>query len=63
MRITTAGESPGKGLFCIIEGLPSQLTVDIEEIDAALALRQSGYGRGRKSSAIGWKSFRACATA
>ncbi len=48
MRITTAGESPGKGLFCIIEGLPSQLTVDIEEIDAALALRQSGYGRGAR---------------
>lgn len=48
MRITTAGESHGKGLFCIIEGLPSQLFVDCEKINAALARRQSGYGRGAR---------------
>ena len=46
MRISTAGESHGKGLFCIIEGLPAGLTIDRDEIDACLALRQSGYGRG-----------------
>lgn len=45
-RLTTAGESHGKMLVGIIEGLPSNLPVDIEEIDRALALRQSGYGRG-----------------
>ena len=46
MKITTAGESHGKGLFCIIEGLPAGLCVDTDEINAFLALRQSGYGRG-----------------
>ena len=46
MKITTAGESHGKGLFAIIEGLPSLLPVNTEEINAYLALRQSGYGRG-----------------
>lgn len=48
MKITTAGESHGKGLFCIIEGLPSQLEIDCDAINAALALRQSGYGRGAR---------------
>lgn len=46
MKLTTAGESHGKMLLGIIEGLPSGLTVDIEEINKYLALRQSGYGRG-----------------
>ena len=48
MNITTAGESHGKGLFCIIEGLPSGLTLDLEEISENLALRQTGYGRGAR---------------
>ena len=48
MKLTTAGESHGKGLFGILEGLPAGLTVDIEEIDGYLALRQSGYGRGAR---------------
>lgn len=46
MRLTTAGESHGKALVAIIEGLPAHLKVDIEQINAELALRQSGYGRG-----------------
>ena len=46
MKLTTAGESHGKALVGIIEGLPSNLEIDIEEIDKYLALRQSGYGRG-----------------
>ncbi len=46
MKLTTAGESHGKVLVGIIEGLPSNLYLDIEEIDYYLALRQSGYGRG-----------------
>lgn len=48
MKITTAGESHGKGLFCILEGMPSGLVVDAEEINRMLALRQSGYGRGAR---------------
>lgn len=46
IKLTTAGESHGKQLVGIIEGLPSNLPVDIGEIDGYLALRQSGYGRG-----------------
>ena len=46
MKVTTAGESHGKGLFCIIEGLPAGLAIDMREVDEYLALRQSGYGRG-----------------
>lgn len=46
LRLTTAGESHGKALVAIIEGLPSHLPVDKEKINAELALRQSGYGRG-----------------
>ena len=46
MKLTTAGESHGKALVAIIEGLPAHLTVDADKINAALALRQSGFGRG-----------------
>lgn len=46
MKLTTAGESHGKTLIGIIEGLPSNMPVDEEEINKYLALRQSGYGRG-----------------
>ena len=46
MKLTTAGESHGKALTGIIEGLPSNLKIDIDEINRYLALRQSGYGRG-----------------
>ena len=46
MKLTTAGESHGKTLVGIIEGLPSNLKIDIDEINYYLALRQSGYGRG-----------------
>lgn len=46
MKLTTAGESHGKMLVGILEGLPSNMPVDIEEIDRYLSLRQSGYGRG-----------------
>mgnify|MGYP006064604063 CR=1 FL=1 len=48
MKISTAGESHGKGLFCIMEGLPAGLVIDQKEIDAYLELRQSGYGRGAR---------------
>lgn len=46
MKLTTAGESHGKALIGIIEGLPSNLKIDIGEINSFLKLRQSGYGRG-----------------
>lgn len=46
MKLMTAGESHGKALIGIIQGLPSNLEINIEEINRNLALRQSGYGRG-----------------
>ncbi len=48
MKLITSGESHGKALVGIIEGLPSNMSVDIEEINHYLALRQSGYGRGAR---------------
>lgn len=46
MKLTTAGESHGRALIAIIEGLPAHLKIDEGKINAELALRQSGYGRG-----------------
>jgi chorismate synthase len=42
----TAGESHGKGLVAIIEGLPAGLPVDPASINRELWRRQQGYGRG-----------------
>jgi chorismate synthase len=46
LRFLTAGESHGKGLVGIIEGIPAGLSLLPEEIDRDLKRRQSGYGRG-----------------
>jgi len=43
---TTAGESHGECLIGIVEGLPAGITLDMERVDAELARRQRGYGRG-----------------
>ncbi|MEO6334448.1 MAG: chorismate synthase [Pyrinomonadaceae bacterium] len=43
---TTAGESHGKALIAIVEGLPSGLPIDIAKINHELWRRQQGYGRG-----------------
>ena len=48
MRVTTAGESHGKALVSIIEGIPAGLKLDLAEIDRQLKLRQGGYGRGAR---------------
>ncbi|MCT4779334.1 MULTISPECIES: chorismate synthase [Exiguobacterium] len=48
MRYMTAGESHGKGLSVIIEGVPSGLTIDFEQIQQEMKRRQGGYGRGRR---------------
>ena len=45
MKLTTAGESHGPGLTCVLEGVPAGLVLDREAIDADLARRQQGYGR------------------
>jgi len=45
-KFVTAGESHGKGLVAIIEGLPFGLSVDVASINHELWRRQQGYGRG-----------------
>src|SRR5678815_4366896 len=46
LRFTTAGESHGRSLVAILEGLPAGLPVNHELIDNELRRRQLGYGRG-----------------
>src|SRR5436305_5227853 len=46
LRMTTAGESHGPGLTCILEGLPAGLGLDRDALNRDLARRQLGYGRG-----------------
>jgi chorismate synthase len=46
LHLTTAGESHGPGLTCIIEGLPAGLILDREALNRDLARRQLGHGRG-----------------
>jgi len=46
LRLTTAGESHGPGLTCIVEGLPAGLELSREEIGREMARRQLGHGRG-----------------
>lgn len=43
---TTAGESHGKALVAIVEGLPAGLEIDVEQMNHELWRRQQGYGRG-----------------
>ena len=47
-RYLTAGESHGKGLTAIVEGVPAGLRIDEDLIAVDLARRQGGYGRGKR---------------
>lgn len=46
LRYLTAGESHGKGLTAILEGMPSHVEVHPDDINEQLKRRQLGYGRG-----------------
>lgn len=46
LRFLTAGESHGKCLVGVLEGLPSGLVINIDFINLQLKRRQLGYGRG-----------------
>lgn len=48
IRFTTAGESHGPALTCVLEGMPAGLPLLAEDINVELARRQQGYGRGRR---------------
>jgi chorismate synthase len=47
-RFTTAGESHGRGLVGILEGIPAGLPVSAADVDVELKRRQGGYGRGAR---------------
>ncbi|MEE8125117.1 MAG: chorismate synthase [Nitrospirales bacterium] len=46
LRYLNSGESHGRGLMAVLEGVPSGLPVTADEINADLTRRQGGYGRG-----------------
>ena len=48
IRFTTAGESHGKALVAILEGVPAGLPITAEEINLDLKRRMGGYGRGAR---------------
>ncbi|MBL0846123.1 MULTISPECIES: chorismate synthase [Mammaliicoccus] len=48
MRYLTSGESHGPQLTVIIEGVPANLKIDVNEINEEMFKRQGGYGRGRR---------------
>jgi len=48
IRYVTAGESHGKALLAILEGMPKGLHVDIKFINNELLRRMKGYGRGKR---------------
>jgi len=47
-RILTGGESHGRCLTAILEGVPSNLKIDIDFINQELSRRQEGFGRGKR---------------
>src|SRR5260370_6778974 len=59
-RFTTAGESDGRGLVAILEGIPAGLPVSAERVNAELKRRMGGYGRGARmkmaADQIGWRA-------
>ena len=48
VRFLTAGESHGRALVVILEGIPAGLSIDVDAITRDLRRRQGGYGRGRR---------------
>jgi chorismate synthase len=52
LRFLTAGESHGRGLTAIIEGLPAGLALSVDKVNQLLSRRQRSYGRGRRMKKI-----------
>lgn len=48
LRYLTGGESHGKCMLSIVEGMPAGLKIDKSDIDNELARRMLGYGRGKR---------------
>ncbi len=58
LRFTTAGESHGRGLVAVLEGVPAGLPLTADQVNAQLARRMAGHGRGARmrieADAIEW---------
>ena len=48
LKVLTSGESHGKCLNAIIEGIPAGISISVEKINYELWRRQQGYGRGAR---------------
>ncbi|HEK6836702.1 TPA: chorismate synthase [Staphylococcus aureus] len=48
MRYLTSGESHGPQLTVIVEGVPANIEIKVEDINKEMYKRQGGYGRGRR---------------
>ncbi len=48
LRFTTAGESHGRGLVAVLEGVPAGLAISATPVNAELKRRMAGYGRGAR---------------
>ena len=48
LRYLTAGESHGRALLAILEGMPAGLKIKIDRVNLELKRRQQGYGRGKR---------------
>ncbi|NLC94704.1 MAG: chorismate synthase [Bacilli bacterium] len=48
MRYVSSGHSHGNQITVVLEGVPSNVPIDIAKINEALKLRRSGYGRGSR---------------
>ncbi len=52
-RFLTSGESHGRGLLVIVDGLPSGLTITRDHLTDLLARRRRGFGRGSRMALEG----------
>ncbi|GJM22212.1 MAG: chorismate synthase [Planctomycetota bacterium] len=48
LGVQTAGESHGRGVFATLTGLPAGVPLDLDAVNARLALRQAGFGRSSR---------------
>jgi chorismate synthase len=48
LRYLTAGESHGKAIVAILDGMPAGLRIDLNKINQELKRRQQGFGRGKR---------------
>ncbi|OQB11029.1 MAG: Chorismate synthase [Candidatus Omnitrophica bacterium ADurb.Bin205] len=48
LRYLTAGESHGRAIIAILEGMPAGLRIDLTAVNSELRRRQQGFGRGKR---------------